>query len=178
METMRGREVLGVIKSDREKAFEDIVLEFSDRIYNLAKLYTRNETLSQDITQETLIKIYRYLDNFKGDSSIYTWIYKITINTCKTMCIREKKYSNIENVEFIKEEGYEEKVIESLEEGHLLEALEKLKKEYKTVLYLYYYEHLKVKEISEVLEKKEGTIKTWLKRGKDALEKELLKNEK
>ncbi|MGL5646751.1 MAG: RNA polymerase sigma factor [Clostridium sp.] len=178
METMRGREVLGVIKRDREKAFEDIVLEFSDRIYNLAKLYTRNKTLSQDITQETLIKIYRYLDNFKGESSIYTWIYKITINTCKTMCIREKKYSNIENVEFIKEEGYEEKVIESLEEGHLLEALEKLKKEYKTVLYLYYYEDLKIKEISEVLEKREGTIKTWLKRGKDALEKELLKNEK
>ncbi|MGL4850502.1 MAG: RNA polymerase sigma factor [Clostridium sp.] len=178
MEIMRGTEVLRVIKSDREKAFEDIVLEFSDRIYNLAKLYTRNEELSKDITQEALIKIYRYLDNFKGDSAIYTWIYKITINTCKTMCIREKKYNNIEDITFIKEEGYEEKVIENLEKGYLLEALERLKKEYKTVLYLYYYEDLKIKEISEVLEKREGTIKTWLKRGKDALEKELLKYEK
>lgn len=178
MELMEGKEVFKFIKNDREKAFNNIVLEFSDRIYNLAKLYTKDEHLSQDITQETLIKIYRYLDSFNGNSNIYTWIYRITINTCKNSIIKENKYRSIEDISFIKDEGYEEKIIERLQEVKLLEALGNIKKEYSSVLYLYYYDDLKIKEISEIMGKREGTIKTWLRRGKDALEKELLKYEK
>lgn len=178
MELMEGKEAFKFIKNDREKAFNNIVLEFSDRIYNLAKLYTKDEHLSQDITQETLIKIYRYLDSFNGNSNIYTWIYRITINTCKNSIIKENKYRSIEDISFIKDEGYEEKIIERLQEGKLLEALGNIKKEYSSVLYLYYYDDLKIKEISEIMGKREGTIKTWLRRGKDALEKELLKYEK
>lgn len=178
MELMEGKEAFKFIKNDREKAFNNIVLEFSDRIYNLAKLYTKDEHLSQDITQETLIKIYRYLDSFNGNSNIYTWIYRITINTCKNSIIKENKYRSIEDISFIKYEGYEEKIIERLQEGKLLEALRNIKKEYSSVLYLYYYDDLKIKEISEIMGKREGTIKTWLRRGKDALEKELLKYEK
>ncbi|ENZ03348.1 sigma-70 family RNA polymerase sigma factor [Clostridium thermobutyricum] len=178
MELMEGKEVFKFIKNDREKVFNNIVLEFSDRIYNLAKLYTKDEHLSQDITQETLIKIYRYLDSFNGNSNIYTWIYRITINTCKNSIIKENKYRSIEDISFIKDEGYEDKIIERLQEGKLLEALGNIKKEYSSVLYLYYYDDLKIKEISEIMGKREGTIKTWLRRGKDALEKELLKYEK
>ncbi|WP_297629744.1 RNA polymerase sigma factor [uncultured Clostridium sp.] len=176
MEAMGGRAAFKEIKKDKEKAFNCIVEEFSERIYNLARLYTKDYVLSEDITQEVLVKIYRYLDNFKGESSIYTWIYRITINTCKNIVKKEEKYKKIENVDFIKEEGYEEEIVERLDKENLINALENIKNEYKTVIYLYYYEELKISEISEILDKREGTVKTWLKRGKTALEKELLKD--
>lgn len=125
-----------------------------------------------------MINIYRYLDSFKGDSSIYTWIYRVAINTCINIVKKEEKYKNIENVDFISENSYEEEVIEKLDGSGLLEALDNIKNDYKTVLYLYYYEEFKITEISNILNKKENTIKTWLKRGKNALEKELLKDGK
>lgn len=178
MEAMGGRAACKEIKKDKEKAFNCIVEEFSEKIYNLARLYTKDSVLSEDITQEVLVKIYRYIDNFKGESSIYTWIYRITINTCKNIVKKEEKYKNIENVDFIKADGYAEAIIESLDKGRLTKALENIKNEYKTVIYLYYYEELKIREISEILEKREGTVKTWLKRGKNALEKELLRNDR
>lgn len=176
MEAMGGQATFKEIKKDKERAFNNIVEEFSERIYNLAKLYTKDNILSEDITQEVLINIYRYLDNFKGDSSIYTWIYRITINTCKNTMKKERKYKNIENVDFIKVESYEEEIIERLDRASIINVLDNIKNDYKTVLYLYYYEDLKINEISKVLDKKESTIKTWLKRGKNALEKELLKD--
>ncbi|MGL5415675.1 MAG: RNA polymerase sigma factor [Clostridium sp.] len=176
MEAMGGRAACKEIKKDREKAFKRIVEEFSERIYNLARLYTKDDTLSEDITQEALLKIYRYIDSFKGESSIYTWIYRITINTCKNIVKKEDKYKKVENVDFIKAEGYEEEIVERLDKENITNALENIKNEYKTVIYLYYYEELKIREISEILEKREGTVKTWLKRGKNALEKELLRN--
>lgn len=128
MEVMEGKEAFKFIKNNRDKAFNDIVIEFSDRIYSLAKLYTKDEHLSQDITQDTLIKIYKYLDSFSGDSSIYTWIYRITINTCKNSVIRENKHKVVEDICFIKEEGYEDKLIEDFQAGYLLEALGNIKK--------------------------------------------------
>lgn len=178
MEVMGGRAVFKEIKRDKEKAFNDIVEEFSGRIYNLARLYTKDSEISEDITQEVLINIYRYLDSFKGDSSIYTWIYRVAINTCINIVKKEEKYKNIENVDFISENSYEEEVIEKLDGSGLLEALDNIKNDYKSVLYLYYYEEFKITEISNILNKKENTIKTWLKRGKNALEKELLKDGK
>ena len=70
------------IKLNKDNVFEDIVEEYSNSIIRLCYLQTGDLNESEDLAQEVFLKIYKNLDRFKGNSSIYTWIYKITINTC------------------------------------------------------------------------------------------------
>lgn len=176
MEYMGKEKILSYIVKDRKKAFNTIVEEFSDKILKISYLELNDLNHSEEVVQEVLIKIYKSLDNFKGDSSIYTWIYKITINTCKSYKIKNKSFLSLDYLDNLNVESFEEEVIEDIGRFDLLELLNKLDYKYRRVLYLYYYEDFKIKEISEILKTKEETIKTWLRRGKIYLKKELLKN--
>ncbi len=66
------------IKLNKDKVFEDIVEEYSNSTIRLCYLQTGDLNESEDLAQEVFLKIYKNLDRFKGNSSIYTWIYKIT----------------------------------------------------------------------------------------------------
>ena len=97
------------IKLNKDKMFEDIVEEYSNLIIRLCYLQTGDLNESEDLAQEVFLKIYKNLDKFKGNSSIYTWIYKITINTCFSYLkkngkiVKEELDSNIPNEEFTEE---------------------------------------------------------------------------
>lgn len=97
------------IKLNKDKMFKDIVEEYSNSIIRLCYLQTGDLNESEDLAQEVFLKIYKNLDKFKGNSSIYTWIYKITINTCFSYLkkngkiVKEELDSNIPNEEFTEE---------------------------------------------------------------------------
>jgi len=67
-------------QSGERRAFDRLVLKYRSRIVELAMRYTRNRADAEDATQETFIKAYRALKSFKGDSSFYTWVYRIAVN--------------------------------------------------------------------------------------------------
>jgi RNA polymerase sigma-70 factor (ECF subfamily) len=64
------------------RAFEELVEKYQHKIYNLAYRYMGNDEDASDMAQEALIKAYRSLASFKGDSSLGTWLYRITTNVC------------------------------------------------------------------------------------------------
>lgn len=67
-------------RGDRE-AFTILARRFERRVYSLALYYTRNAADAEDLSQEVWLKVYRYLPSFRGESSFYTWLRQITINT-------------------------------------------------------------------------------------------------
>lgn len=158
------------IKVNKEKLFEEIVEEYSTRIIRICYIQIGDREESEDLAQEVFIKIYKNLDKFKGDSSIYTWIYRITINTCFSYLRKNKRDSFIElKDEYKAGEDVEEVVISNISKKILKDALYKIPQELRIVLYMHYFEGFKISEIGEILELNQNTVKTRLRRGKESL---------
>ena len=79
------------MKSSKELRFEDLYQSHKDKVYRLCLGFFREKELADDLFQEVLIKIWKHLDSFKGESEISTWIYRIAYNTALTFTAREKK---------------------------------------------------------------------------------------
>lgn len=160
------------IKLNKDNVFEDIVEEYSNSIIRLCYLQTGDLNESEDLAQEVFLKIYKNLDRFKGNSSIYTWIYKITINTCFSYLkkngkiVKEELNRNIPN-----EELTEEIVLNKYSREEIRGWLFNSPTDYRVPLYMFYFEDMKISQIAEVLECNENTVKTRLRRGKEFIKK-------
>ncbi len=160
------------IKLNKDKVFEDIVEEYSNSIIRLCYLQTGDLNESEDLAQEVFLKIYKNLDRFKGNSSIYTWIYKVTINTCFSYLkkngkiVKEELNRNIPNEEFT-----EEIVLNKYSREEIRGWLFKTPAKYRIPLYMYYFEEMKITQIAEILESNENTIKTRIRRGKEYIKR-------
>ncbi len=147
-----------------EEEFNKIVKMYYERIYNLSKKILKDKDKAFDATQEIFLKVYKNLNKFEGRSSLFTWIYRIAINHCLSL-LRKEKNEKVEELEWEKipapidiEKEYENNRLKEL----IAKYLEKLSPLEKSVFLLYHQEGLKIREVSEVLNLKEGTIKAVL----------------
>lgn len=143
---------------------------FKNDIYRLAYSYTNNISDSDDITQSVFIKLYRKMDKFDSDISVKKWLIKVTINECKSLFL-SSWYKRITSIT-----DKENNISIDLKDNDILSCIMELPKKYKLVIYLYYYENYKIKEIAEVLKMNENTVKTNLSRARDLL-RDILKEE-
>ena len=147
---------------------------FKNDVYRLAFSYTKNYLESDDIVQSVFIKLYKNFDKFEDDICIKKWLTRVTINECKTLFLsawKRKMFPITEKEENIAIDKEKQKDI------GLIDSLFQLPKKYRIVLFLFYYEDYKIKEIAEILNIKESTIKTRLSRGRTLL-KDVLKGGK
>ena len=152
-----------------DKQFVRIFHLYKNDIYRLAYSYTKNISDSDDITQSTFIKLYNHyemLDN--KDQDIKKWLIKVAINECKTFLLSSWKKKIIAFTE--KEENISST---TLPNNDILEAILQLPKKYRTIIFLYYYEEYKIKEIAEILNLSVTNIQI-LSRAREKL-KEILK---
>lgn len=70
------------VRSGDQRAFKLLVERYQRKIYGVALGMLRDKEEARDVSQEAFVKVYRYLEHFKGDSSFYTWLYRITVNVC------------------------------------------------------------------------------------------------
>ena len=163
-----------LIKRFREgdlSAFAQIVQFHQDRIYNLCRYMLKNRQDAEDAAQETFLKAYKKLKNFKPESSLYTWLYRIGVNTC----LDHKKKLRPEPIQdqFMVEnlataEPSPATRYESKEIGQSIQsALYQLSKNSRLVLVLKEIEGLSYEEISEVLDLPLGTIKSRISRARE-----------
>ena len=181
MDNLRETELLNKISSDREAVVEEIIERYGDKILRLCFVQLGNIEEAEDATQEIFLKVFKSIKKYNGDSSIYTWIYKITINTCFDILKKRNRlrYDDISlYINFIKDEKDTEMIIlKNLTSKSIRVALMKIPEKYRVLLYMFYFEELKISEISTILNEKENTIKTRLKRGKAALRRVIEKEE-
>ena len=139
--------------------------QYSDMVYRIA--LTRTDTIenAEDIFQEVFTKFSEKLPSFKDAEHEKAWFIRVTINMSKNMkntAWNRKVVTLDENIKF-----------ENKEENDIFSIVCELPENYKTVIYLFYYEGYKVKEISSILKKREGTIKTWLLRARNILKEKI-----
>ena len=86
------------VKTGDQRAFKLLVERYQRKVYAVALGMVKDKEEALDISQEAFVKVYKYLDHFKGDASFYTWLYRITFNICID-AIRKKQGQRGEHVE-------------------------------------------------------------------------------
>ena len=136
-------------------------------LYHISKSILKNDSDCGDAVQETLLKAYEKLPMLKEEKFFRTWITRILINECKGILRKQKKVVPYEdymgNVRLSEENRYH----------HLYMAIMELPEDLRILVTLYYIEGFSQKEISEILEIPEGTIKSRLSRARDFLKTQL-----
>ena len=154
------------------EAFARLYDTYYPKIFGYVFRVTGNHALSADITSETFLKAWLGIGSFKWKGiSISSWFFKIATNELNQY-FRKKKYipSALSDLSLFRETQDTIVQMDRLEEfEHVQKILQLLPPRYQQVIALRYFEELSIRELSEILGKKEGTIKSLLSRGLDKL---------
>ena len=170
---MGEKELIKMLKKGKEEAYYELINLYGNKLLRTCYLMIKDEKESEDIVQETFINVFKYIKNFKGESSLYTWIYRISQNITKDRLKTKVTIVPYEDNE-IESNSPENITIINIDREALRTELDKLSFIYKQVLVLFYFDDLSIKEISEILDEKEGTIKSKLSRGRNLLREALV----
>ncbi len=156
-------------KSDA--AFQQLVEEHGRRIYNIALFTLQDETLAADVTQEVFLRVYRYLDRFRGEAKLSTWLYRITRNCCLNQLKRERRYRVMEeiNPEHPAVGTPEIDLLRSERRELVRAAVGKLPPQQRLAIGLYYFHERSYTEVAELMELPLNTVKSHLRRARLAL---------
>ena len=162
-------------RKDDSSAYDELIRRYQERIYATVYHMTSNHEDANDITQETFIKAYRALSSFKGDSSFYTWIYRIavnkTINFLKTR--KNRVHMSLNDLDFNAENDPDLVALVSdktprrdlnlaeLQEK-LNEAMQKLSEVHRLVVTLHDVQGLSHDEIAKIIGCNVGTVRSRL----------------
>jgi RNA polymerase sigma-70 factor, ECF subfamily len=154
------------IKSQSELSATKIVRKYQNFVYATALRYLQNYDDADDVAQEVFIKALKYLKNFRGDSSLKTWLYKITVNMVSSFKRKKKFYtvfSNEQDDEYLNIENDDISPLQEVEnkefETKLLKLLSTLPDKQRETFALRYFDNLSYEEISKLLGTSIGGLK-------------------
>jgi RNA polymerase sigma-70 factor (ECF subfamily) len=170
-------------KSGDKSAFEEIVREYQDKIYNLCRHMLRDPHNAEDAAQDVFLKAYQALPKFMPEASLFTWLYRIATNTCidyKRKPIFESLFGDSGGGERLVHDRASdapspERLYKSKEiDRALQEGLGKLSPKLRAIIVLKEMEELSYEEIAETLEISMGTVKSRIARAREELKKFLM----
>lgn len=157
------------INADLEQLYEETV----SMVYNLGLRLFKSEDEAMDFTQEVYLKAFSQLDKFQGRSKFSTWLYSLALNFGLNSIKKKKKIrfvdKGIEELHLASEYDLVLQLDEEEQIEMIQQKLQELPEMYRLPLILFYYEKLSYVEIAKKLGIKEGTIKSNIHRGKQAL---------
>lgn len=150
-------------KTTQAQAFEVLVRTYKERLYWQIRSIVLNHDDADDVLQNTFIKVYKNIDSFKGDSKLFSWMYRIATNEALSFIKKRAK------IQGITDSDYQDKLVSNLEadvyfEGdeiqlQLQKAIATLPEKQKLVFNMKYFQELKYEEISEILDTTVGGLK-------------------
>lgn len=148
--------MMNISKSEYERLFN----EYGDLLYRVVYCYCKNKADSEDVVQNTFLKLYISDIQFESEQHIKNWLFKIAVNNA--LNIRKSRWHTFEQIP----EDYE---MYTPEQREVYEAVMRLPDKYRIVILLFYYVGYSVKEMSGILNRSESTIQTQLQRGREKL---------
>ncbi len=176
--------VLRVQQGDKS-AFDLLVIKYQHRIVHLVNRYVKDPSEAQDVAQDTFIKAYRALGDFRGESAFYTWLYRIAINTAKNYLLsRSRRHIDyeidVQDAEQVESSGQlkdmdtpdnllmNEQIIKVIKV-----AIEKLPEEMRIAITLREFEGMSYEEIAEAMDCPIGTVRSRIFRAREAIDEKL-----
>jgi RNA polymerase sigma-70 factor (ECF subfamily) len=145
-----------------DKTFGQLVNKYKERIYSVVLRIVRNNEEAKDLTQEAFVKAYRNRQSFRGESTFYTWVYRIAVNLALNHVNRNRD-RRAESIEDVTPETFSMTPIDDLEREELgqaiADAIEQLPARQRTVFVLRHYEDKAHAEIARILSITEGAVK-------------------
>ncbi len=149
--------------ANKEKAFTAIVKKYQEKLYwHIRRMVIEHED-ANDVLQNMFIKVWKGLENFREDSQLYTWLYRIATNESLTYLDQQKRRSSVSFSDV--ETGLSNKIVADKNfdanklEWKLQLAIQKLPEKQKIVFSLRYYDEMPYEEMSRVLDTSEGALK-------------------
>ncbi|HPF74918.1 MAG: RNA polymerase sigma factor RpoE [Rhodanobacteraceae bacterium] len=173
-----------VQKGDK-RAFDLLVTKYQHKIASVISRYIHDWSECQDVAQETFIRAYRALGNFRGDSQFYTWLYKIAINTAKNYLValgRRPPQGDIDAADAVQYDGGtrlrdtdtpEHELLRQEIERTVTATVEELPDELRTAITLREVDGLSYEEIAEAMDCPIGTVRSRIFRARDAIDQKI-----
>lgn len=174
---------LGLVKRAKAgdyQAFDLLVLKYQSRLISTAFKFVKDLQIAEDLVQDSFIKSFKSIDSFREDSTFYTWIYRITVNTSKNYLVSKKRKDEILQTDISKEENF---IIESIDKDTpenlfhasqlrniIIESLNGLGEDTKTALTLREFDGLSYGQIAEVVNCPVGTVRSRIFRGREVID--------
>lgn len=174
------------VQAGEVAAFDALVVKYRERVYGIIYHMTSNREDAADLAQDTFIRAFQSIHRFKGESSFFTWLYRIAVNSSLTF-LRRRKIRRFFSLDHVDEEGVPPEVIDALQvsggqerklvlrdlQERLNEAFLKLSLTHRTVVTLFEIEGLSHQEIADVLGCSVGTVRSRLHYAKQQLQAHL-----
>ncbi len=176
-DSSRENETVRKILTGNKEAFKEIIEKYQKLVMHIVFRLLRGSSDREDICQEVFIKVYQNLQYFRGDSKFSTWIGKITYNTCLNYLKKRKKNylnkslnENLQNSRYYGDTSLPYDYIESQDLWKKLQQeMDKIPERYRTILTLYHMDNLGYREIGDIMDLPEGTVKNYLFRARQKL---------
>lgn len=180
------------VRSGDQRAFKLLVERYQRKVYSVALGMVKDREEAMDVSQEAFVKVHKYLDHFKGDSSFYTWLYRITVNICIDVLRRRAaaKGEHVELDENIQLDSAEANIgalgsrlgtnpQKSLLRKELAakieEALQEVPEKHRAILLLRELEGMSYEDLARTLEIPKGTVMSRLFHARAKIQKILNK---
>jgi RNA polymerase sigma-70 factor, ECF subfamily len=181
--------LLARLKAGERAAFEEFVAAYQGLVYELSYRLLGDPEDARDATQETFLKVYRHVGNFRGESGLKTWLYRIAVNQASNQrrwWWRRRKKETI-SLDIAGDEGREtladrlaargatpeQIALDRERESWMMTALESLKHDFRVAVVLRDVQELSYEEIADTLGISVGTVKSRIARGREELRKRL-----
>lgn len=161
------------LKLTKDEAIEFAMDLYGEKLKRFIYTYTKSWPQTEDVLQDVFLSVYINLENFKGESSFKTWIFRIAVNKCKDH-LRSWHYLHLQFTDKLfwfdkRERSAEDELIEKDGQDRLMENILKLPVKYRESILLYYVKEFSMPEIAEILNLHIETVKTRIRRGRDKL---------
>ena len=179
----RESELIVQIQGGDKDAYMELVGEYRVRLYRKACSIIRNPEEAEDVLQDALVSAYRALDRFRGESGIYTWLYRIVVNKCRDY-LRSRKskvhesFDDFQPIISDNRISVEKKLELSEESTYLLNKINEMDEKYRESLILRYYEDLSYEEIAQISSVNLGTVKSRLFKARELLKRAIIRDGK
>lgn len=167
------------VRSGDQRAFKQLVERYQRKVYAVAYGMLKDKEEARDVAQEAFVKVYKYLDHFKGDASFYTWLYRITANVCIDV-MRRKGTAKGDHVEFDETQAQDtseanlgalgsklgtnpqKSVLRRELAEKIHEALQQVPEKHREILLLREVEGMSYEDLARTLEIPKGTVMSRL----------------
>ena len=176
--------VLRVQQGDK-RAFDLLVTRYQHRIISVISRYVHDWAEAQDVAQDTFIRAYRALGNFRGDAQFYTWLYKIAVNTAKNWLVSQGRRPPTDDVDAVDAVQYdagsrlrdtdtpERELMRREIEQTVADVVEALPDELRMAITLREVDGLSYEEIADTMGCPIGTVRSRIFRARDAIDQKL-----
>lgn len=173
------------VQQGDKSAFDLLVIKYQHKIVHLVDRYVKDPAEAEDVAQETFIKAYRALADFRGESAFYTWLYRIAINTAKNFLLsRSRRFydyeldvqdaEQVESAQQLKDLDTPENLLMNEQIANVIKtAIEKLPEEMRIAITLREFEGMSYEEIAEAMDCPIGTVRSRIFRAREAIDEKL-----